>query len=163
MRAAALTFLIASCGLPSESAAPSWRPIRVIGEGERGVLLACRDVEVSRPLDGPLRIESGDEWQALRSVFVARTERRDELPFTDFRGGYVFALPLDPGLSSVGVVVSSEEGVDVVTVDVERRQHRRQVSRMCLLRLSRRPNQLAVVFRDQQVHAERTVAIYSPK
>ena len=118
---------------------------------------------MSRPLDGPLRIESGDEWQALRSVFVARTERRDELPFTDFRGGYVFALPLDPGLSSVGVVVSSEEGVDVVTVDVERRQHRRQVSRMCLLRLSRRPNQLAVVFRDQQVHAERTVAIYSPK
>jgi len=156
-------FWIAACGLPSESAIPSWRPIRVIGDGERGVLLACRDADVSRPLDGPLRIESGREWQALRSEFVAGTERRDELPFADFRGGYVVALPLDPGLRSVGVVVSSEEGVDVVTVDVERRQPDRQASRVCLLRLSRRPNQLAVVVRDQQVNAERTVAIYSPK
>ena len=74
------------------------------------------------------------------------------------------AVPLGTGLRSKQVVVSSEEGVDVVTVDVEdRAEQAAERSGVAILLLGRRPNQLAVVVRDQQRGRERTAAVYSPE
>jgi hypothetical protein len=67
------------------------------------------------------------------------------------------ALPASAAL--VGIVVSSEEGVDVLTLDVDQQGTGHQRSRACLLRLSRRSCQMALVVRDQRLGEERTVAV----
>ena len=73
-------------------------------------------------------------------------------------------VPVAGGMRCRGVVVSSEEGVDVVTIDVEGEvAMARSAPRVALLQLKRRPNQVAVVVRDEAQGAERTVLIYSPR
>ena len=68
------------------------------------------------------------------------------------------AVPVPRGKALVGIVVSSEEGVDVITLDFAARDVSATV---CLLRLSHRSCQMAIIVRDQQVGAEGTVAVFS--
>lgn len=97
-----------------------------------------------------------------------------ERPSSPFDAAYVVVIPLALGSQCRGVVVSSEEGVDVVTVDVvtvdvvtddaaEGASGAPRRPSVALLRLGRRPNQVAVVLRDEVQGRERTAWIYSPR
>lgn len=169
MRVASLVLvaLWAACGRPAPMWSPgrlSRTPVRIVGEGERGVVLSCSDQVTARRLQEPVRVEDVAGWRALCAACAGGLARAADAPITSFKDDYVVAVPLSAGVGSRQVVVSSEEGVDVVTVDVEARvEQTAGRAGVALLLLGRRPNQLAVVVRDQQRGTERTAAIYSPE
>lgn len=155
MRCYALAAVLAGCAAP-----PPSPPVRVLGEGHAGLVRACSVVDVARPLDGPRRVSSAAEWRALRGAAGGSGLARPA-PFEPLDEALV-VVPLSPALALRGVEVSTEEGVDVVTVDVEPAAAAGRAARVGLLRIGRRPCQLAVVVRDQARGAERTVAVYPP-
>ena len=169
MRVASLVMIAlwAACG----RSVPMWSPermsripLRIFGDGERGVVLSCSDHVIVRPLQEPTRVVDVAEWRAMCAACAGGLSRAADEPITSFEDDYVVAVPLGTGLRCKQVVVSSEEGVDVVTVDVEdRAEQAAERSGVAILLLGRRPNQLAVVVRDQQRGRERTAAVYSPE
>lgn len=139
-------------------------PIRVVGDGESGVALSCSHHVAAVMLQQPVRVDNVAEWRVMCETCAGGLARAAEAPIASFDDDYVVAVPLGAGLSPRQVVVSSEEGVDVVTVDVEdgAAQATKEFG-VAILLLGRRPNQLAVVVRDQERGTERTAAIYSPE
>jgi len=145
-------FLLLLTGCSSALPAP---PVRVVGDGVEGLIRACEVASVAQALDEVFLAASEREWRQLRAAVGA------PLPaLAEFSVERVVALPL-PGDVALGhVEVSSEEGVDVVTADVAPAAAPASAPRLVLLRVLRRPCQLAVVLRDDVRGAERTLAVY---
>ena len=153
MRALLLAVLSASCSV--SRGAP---PVRVVREGQPGLVLACSLVEVDRALAEARCATAAREWRAL-------CERagglQDAAPASvDFFSERLVVVPVPFDVDMQQVEVSSEEGVDVVTVDVAPAERSAPRPRVALLRLQRRSCQLAVVLRDDVRGAERTLAVY---
>lgn len=169
MRRVALVLiaLLGACGRPASVWSPervSRTPIRVVGDGEPGVVLSCSDHVAAQRLQQPLRVLDVAAWRALCLACRGHLTSSADAPIASFEDDYVVAVPLGVGLCSRQVVVSSEEGVDVVTVDVQDSADRAPARNgVTILLLRRRPNQLAVVVRDQERGTERTAAVYSPE
>lgn len=164
MRAALLGLFAAACAAPSPEIAPRDVGIRVVGDGQAGVVLGCRERLVGAPLDRPQRIADAAGWRVLCASVAGELASAGARSPTSFDATYLVAVPVAGGMRCRGVVVSSEEGVDVVTIDVESEiAMARPAPRVALLQLKRRPNQVAVVVRDEAQGAERTVLIYSPR
>ncbi|MEC8253189.1 MAG: hypothetical protein VX044_08260 [Planctomycetota bacterium] len=163
MRAALLGLVTAACAAPSPEVSPRDVGIRVVGDGQAGVVLECRERLVGAPLDRPQRVADAAGWRALCASVAGEMAPAGARPPVSFEATYLVAVPIAGGMRCRGVVVSSEEGVDVVTIDVERQvAMARRAPRVAMLQLKRRPNQVAVVVRDEAQGAERTVLIYSP-
>lgn len=132
-------------------------PCTIVGDGEHGVLLGnqvvtCLGAAVSA------RAADADQWSSLCRQFGGELAAmaHDAIDFANEQRVLV-ALPASAAL--IGIVVSSEEGVDVLTLDVDQAATGDQRSRACLLRLSRRSCQMALVVRDQRLGEEHTVAV----
>lgn len=152
MRMCALALLVMTCacaGAPSGGV-----PVAVVGDGEHGVLLA-HEVLVGVAADSACRRAVDDEqFDSLqRSVAQVRAGQRP-----DFDEVQVVFAPLGAGVRLTGIVVSSEEGVDVVTLDVEPADGAAQA---CLMRLARRECQMAIIVRNQPTGQERTEAVFA--
>tara|TARA_R110002096_G_scaffold51632_13_gene134943 strand:- start:587 stop:1060 length:474 start_codon:yes stop_codon:yes gene_type:complete len=132
-------------------------PIAVVGDGEHGVLLA-HEVLAHHDVGAVCgRATDLEQWQQLcRSFAKTLAKRAQHEP--DFDDEQVVMVPLPPLAALTGIVVSSEEGVDVLTLDVALQDVPRTA---CLLRMSRRACQMAVILRDQQSGLESTVAVFS--
>ena len=155
MRALLLAVLSASCSVP-----PTAPPVRVVREGQPGLVLACSVVDVGLELSEARCATADREWRAL-------CERVDGLQgaapaSVDFFSERLVVVPVPTGVDMQQVEVSSEEGVDVVTLDVAPAEDAPVRPRVALLRLQRRSCQLAVVLRDDVRGAERTLAVYPP-
>lgn len=148
-----LVLLVCSCTMPS----PLSVPVDVVGDGEHGVLLHHAIVSAKQG-SGCRRATDDDEWHALRRElgheFASRVASDG-----DFTTGQFVAVRLPGEAQLVGIVVSSEEGVDVLTLDIKPGDQ--TTSQACLLRLSRRRCQIAIILRDQNRGEERTLAVYS--
>jgi len=145
-----LAWLMCSCAVPV--------PVDVVGDGEQGVVLACNVLAAT--VDACHRATDDEAWVALC----------DELggDFASLAGDSLdseqrIVVPLAPGMLLLGIVVSSEEGVDVITVDVTGGDVHSTgpASSGCLLRVDRRMCQIAIVLRDPEQATERTLAVYS--
>ena len=145
--------LVGSCASPSPVAVP----VTVMGDGEDGVVLG-HAVHLGSSVDGLRYAGQGSDWPAFR-----RAGRGDyasvlvEEP--DFQLEQWVAVPVPGGERVTGIVVQSEEGVDVVTIDIE--AGGAAPSGVCLLRLSRRKCQIAIVLRDQGRGREQTLTVLS--
>ena len=136
-------------------------PLRVVGDGEHGVIIGQRVLEVPSDSVACVRATDAEQWQSLRSQFGGGFMQLSE-DYADFGEQHVMALRLPHGAVPIEIVVSSEEGVDVVTVDIALRDHADQVSSMaCLFHMERRSCQTAVVMRDLLKGNERTIAVFS--
>ena len=169
MRAPLLALLAAACAAPSSTRIWSATAARVVGDGEPGVVLGWRACHVAAPLAAPLRVADAAGWRSMCAALAGELAPLAEQPSSPFDAAYVVVIPLALGRQCRGVVVSSEEGVDVVTVDVVTGDAAEGASgaprrpSVALLRLGRRPNQVAVVLRDEVQGRERTAWIYSPR
>lgn len=138
------------------ASAPSSVPVEVVGDGEHGVLRQ-HAVVPTRAFPVCMRATDDDEWSAVEQELGAGV-----LPAAiagrDFAIEQIVAVPLSGEVQLLGIVVSSEEGVDVLTLDVGRAQPRGP--RACLLHLGRRTCQVAIILRDQERGMERTLAVY---
>ena len=142
-------------------------PVAVVGDGEVGVLLVHEVLPVSggaltrgAPTSGEAmcrRATEVEHWPQLCELFGGALATRGEFN-PGFDDQQFVAVSLPPGTGLTGIVVSSEEGVDVITLDVEAGD---VPGAVCLLQLSRRPCQVAIILRDQQLGQERTVAVFS--
>lgn len=152
MRALVLALVLSCCCW-----SPPALPIRVVGDGEHGVVLAHAQVSAIEPLAGVVRVTSAAELRELSRALGAPPAAVAGL---DFYEECLVAVPLDAAVAPRAIEVSSEEGVDVVILDVEPRSPPGQAASVSLLRIARRPCQLAVVMRDQVQGRERTLAVY---
>lgn len=152
MRAVASCLLLSACW-----SGPAPLPIVVVGDGEAGVVRAHALATSSSPLAAPLYVTSE---AGLRELSRALGEAAPAAGSLDFYDERLVAVPLDPSTAPRAVEVSSEEGVDVVILDVEPAPARPRSAAVSLLTVARRPCQLAVVLRDQVRGLERTVAVY---
>jgi hypothetical protein len=150
---AVLTLLVCSCATP----VPLSLPIDVVGDGEHGVVL-LQTILVANPDTACRRATDGDEWWRLR-VQMGWEVSSLAADYVDFAVEQLVVVPLPIGSQLLGTVVSSEEGVDVVTLDIQRCDQR--IPQACLMRLSRRTCQIAIILRDQEAGEERTLAVYS--
>ena len=153
MRVSSLAVVLIGC-----SVQPDPQPVRVDGEGVRGLVRTCEVVEVARPLGEIRYAASVREWRELRESVGGLDAFR--APAGDFLAERLIAVPLTRGIALSHVEVSSEEGVDVVTVDVAPVAQAATAERAALLFVARRPCQLAVVLRDDVRGAEQTLAVY---
>lgn len=149
---ALLAWLLCSCAIPVAV------PVEVVGDGERGVVLAS-GVHAGGLTDCQ-RATDDDQWAELCGGLggAFRAMAAENL---DFEQRVV--VPLAAGMQLIGIVVSSEEGVDVITLDVVGGDvHSTEpATSACLLRLDRRTCQIAIILRDPEQGAERTLAVYS--
>lgn len=158
-----MTLLLGACS----ASAALVVPVAVVGDGEVGVLLVHEVLPASggaptsgAPTSGAAmcrRATEVEHWAELCELFGGALAPRGELN-PGFDGQQFVAVSLPPGTGLTGIVVSSEEGVDVITLDVEAGD---VPGAVCLLQLSRRPCQLAIIVRDQQLGQEHTVAVFS--
>jgi hypothetical protein len=158
-----MTLLLGACS----ASAALVVPVIVVGDGEVGVLLVHEVLPASggvptsgAPTSGAAmcrRATEVEHWAELCELFGGALAPRGELN-PGFDGQQFVAVSLPPGTGLTGIVVSSEEGVDVITLDVEAGD---VPGAVCLLQLSRRPCQLAIIVRDQQLGQEHTVAVFS--
>ena len=137
-------------------------PVTIVGDGESDVLLAheicpASNGALARSAEACKRASEVEHWAELSDLMGGALAARspDEMGFED-RQFVAVALPTCAAL--VGIVVSSEEGVDVITLDVTAGDVPGSV---CLLQMSRRMCQMAIILRDQQLGKEHTVAVYS--
>lgn len=137
-------------------------PIRVVGDGEHGVVVSHEELWPAHPPKAPRRVVDRSEWRAICQHHGGALEGREE-PGLDWYDEYYVVVPIELGVWPVAIEVSSEEGVDVVTVDVGHRPGPEPVACISLLRLRHRDHQLAVVVRNERLGEERTVAIYDPE
>jgi hypothetical protein len=136
-------------------------PLRVVGDGEHGVIIGQHVLAVPFDSVACVRATEVEQWQSLRSQFGGGFTQLPE-DYVDFGEQHVMAIRLPRGAVPIEIVVSSEEGVDVVTVDIELRDHADEMSLMaCLFRMERRSCQTAVVIRDLLNGSERTIAVFS--
>ena len=158
-----MTLLLGACS----ASAALVVPVAVVGDGEVGVLLVHEVLPASggaptsgAPTSGAAmcrRATEVEHWAELCELVGGALAPRGELN-PGFDGQQFVAVSLPPGTGLTGIVVSSEEGVDVITLDVEAGD---VPGAVCLLQLSRRPCQLAIIVRDQQLGQEHTVAVFS--
>lgn len=158
-----MTLLLGACS----ASAALVVPVAIVGDGEVGVLLVHEVLPASggaptsgAPTSGAAmcrRATEVEHWAELCELFGGALAPRGELN-PGFDGQQFVAVSLPPGTGLTGIVVSSEEGVDVITLDVEAGD---VPGAVCLLQLSRRPCQLAIIVRDQQLGQEHTVAVFS--
>lgn len=143
-------------------------PVTVVGDGEDGVLLSATVVPCRSNVGACERAANAYEWRALRARFAFTSEESPsvvDLSTVDLFLEQVVVASLPEGAGLTGIVVSSEEGVDVVTLDVVN-PHSSQAEGVaesgtcCFLRIARRPCQLAVILRDQEHGLERTLAVF---
>ena len=136
-------------------------PISVVGDGEHGVMLGQQVFEVPLAPVACLRATGVDQWQSLRRQLGGGLMQLPE-EYADFGEQHLIAIRLPSGAVPIEVVISSEEGVDVVTVDIALRGQPGEVSASaCLFRMAPRSCQTAVVMRDLLSGQERTVAVFS--
>lgn len=109
----------------------------------------------------PRRIVDRSEWRAICQHYGGALRGREE-PDLDWYDECLVIVPIELGVHPVGVVVSSEEGVDVVTIDVDERRGPEPVACLSVLRIRHREHQLAVVVRNERLGGERTVAVFDP-
>lgn len=133
----------------------------MVGDGERGVVRSHEELWPAHVPAKPRRIVDRSEWRAICQHFGGALQGREE-PGLDWYDEYLVVVPIALGVKPCGLVVSSEEGVDVVTIDVAHRPGPEPVACISLLRLQHREHQLAVVVRNEQLGEERTVAVFDP-
>lgn len=136
---------------PAEPSAP-W-----FDECARALVLAVTPVAVT-PVAAPTCAEAGSsfEWRELsRALGVDAGALPDG--FAGFAVERLVALAWPTGTGLVRIEGASEEGVDVLTFVARPVPGGVAGPNGCLARLPRRPNQLAVVWRDGG--GERTVAV----
>lgn len=147
-----LIVLVGSCAGP----VPSSLPVAVVGDGEHGVVLH-QAILSAKPAIRCARATDDDEWLQLRRQMGWQVAS-PAADYADFAVEQLVAVPLPAGWQLLGTVVSSEEGVDVVTLDIQPCERRN--SQVCLMRLGRRSCQIAIILRDQEAGEERTLAVY---
>lgn len=143
--------LLASCAAPD---VPSFVPIEVVGDGERIVgLWEFGEVD---DLTRCLRAADDEEWRQLCATAGMR------MPDVALGWAQRILVPMPGAMDLRGIVISSEEGVDVITLDVTGGSvHSTAPARhACLLHVASRECQIAVVLRDQERGEERTVAVF---
>lgn len=148
-----MALLLGACRAP----AALFVPVAVVGDGEADVLLAHEILPLASGEAFCCRASEADHWAPLCDAFGDAMAMRAE-PVPGFDDQQFVALSLPPGSGLTGIVISSEEGVDVITLDLEVGDSPRVG---CLLQMSRRTCQMAIVVRDQQLGEERTVAVFS--
>jgi len=156
MRWLFLALLLVACSSPK----PSF-PIRVVGDGEHGVVREHEELWPAHVPPEPRRIVDRSEWRAICQHYGGVLRGREE-PGLDWYDEFFVVVPIELGVAPVALEVSSEEGVDVVTIDVDRRPGPEPVACISLLRLTHREHQLAVVVRNERLGEERTVAVFDP-
>lgn len=137
-------------------------PVTIVGDGELDVLLAH---EIYPASDGALassaetckRASASEHWAEVSDLIGGALAARSPLEM-GFEDRQYVAVALPASAELVGIVVSSEEGVDVITLDVTSGDVPGSV---CLLQMSRRMCQMAIILRDQQMGKEHTVAVFS--
>ena len=137
-------------------------PVTIVGDGELDVLLAH---EIYPASDGALassaetckRASASEHWAEVSDLIGGALAARSPLEM-GFEDRQYVAVALPASAELVGIVVSSEEGVDVITLDVTSGDVPGSV---CLLQMSRRMCQMAIILRDQQLGKEHTVAVFS--
>lgn len=157
-----MTLLLGACSAPAALVVP----VAVVGDGESDVLLAHEVLPASGGALTRGALASGkamcrrasevEHWAELCEMFGSVLATRSELN-PGFDDQQFVAVSLPSGAELTGIVVSSEEGVDVITLDVEAGG---VSGALCLLQLSRRSCQIAIIVRDQQLGRERTVAVF---
>jgi hypothetical protein len=158
MRTLSMALLLGACSAPTQL----FVPVAVVGDGEADVLLAH---EVLPAITGESffwRASEPEHWAPLCHAFGDAMAARVE-PAPSFDDQQFVGLSLPPGVGLTGIVISSEEGVDVITLDVITLDIAAGDSPGlgCLLQMSRRTCQMAIIVRAQQLGEERTVAVLS--
>ncbi|MFT4512520.1 MAG: hypothetical protein ACI89X_003620 [Planctomycetota bacterium] len=148
-----IALLFGACHVPAALAVP----VDVVADGEFGVVIAHEVLDHSSVGEVCQRAASYRQWLELCESYDDTLAKRDPRE-PNFNDEQLVMVSLPPMTVLTGIVVSSEEGVDVITLDVGLRGVSRTA---CLLRMSRRSCQMAIVVRDQQGGAERTVAVFS--
>lgn len=136
-------------------------PVRVVGDGEAGVVVSHQEVWSAHALASPRKVTDASEWRAVCQHYGGALAGWQE-PGLQWYDEYLVVVPIGPGVAPIAVEVSSEEGVDVVTIDVAHRPGPDPAACVSLLRLRHRQQQLAVVVRHEGLGEERTVAVYDP-
>ena len=139
-------------------------PIAVVGDGEDGVVLQHQVVAVAAGAPAVDRATEAGQWAELRRQIgggLLASNWPSNWPI-DWSQQQMLLVVLPAAKELTGIVVSSEEGVDVITLDVAAVvSAKATAATACVLRLGRRPCQLAVVVRDQQAGDEQTVAMFA--
>ena len=138
--------------------------IRVVGEGADDLVAAHARVGVARAPERALWIGAPEPWRAARERLGGELSEADLAP-RDWYDEVLVVVPLPAGSLPSAVVVGTEEGVDVVTVDVAAAaaQASPDARSVSLLRVRRSGRQLAAVVRDQQRGSEQTVGVFLPR
>lgn len=156
MRRVALCLLLsASACRPFAAAQPS---VPTLDERARELVLAVGPFGWA-PVAAPLCVDAATarDW---RERCIALGGDASALPegFSGFAVERLVALAWPPGAGLVRIEGASEEGVDVLTFVAGPVPGGGVGANGCLARLPRRPNQLAVVWRDGS--GERTLAVF---
>lgn len=109
---------------------------------------------------GPARCALLRDDAALSAFLHELSIRVADVPIRCERGFDVLAV-LTEDLDGTDVWLATEEGVDVVTLVLPATSGPGGTSRLHLLALARRSNQLAVVLREASHRGERTLAVFA--
>ena len=134
-------------------------PIRiaVVGDGVADVVRACTAVSLRAVPPVAERFVDDDSFGAGSERYAGDLAGHAA---PDWFEDCLVLVPLRSAERATGLVVSSEEGVDVVTIDVAARKEPAPAAPAILLRVARRSCQLAIVVRDFAAGTERTVGIF---
>jgi hypothetical protein len=158
MRWLSWPLLLAACAPIS----PLQAPVRVVGEGAPDLVVEHVCVGVERAPERALRVVEVEEWRAL-TARLGGALARTQVVEADLYDALLVVVPLPEGRRPAAVVVGTEEGVDVVTVDVKASAVPKGAPAVSLLRLRRAGRQLAVVVRDEARGAEQTLGVFLPR
>ncbi len=136
--------------------------IRVVGEGAGDLVAAHACLGVARAPERALWIGAPENWRAARERLGGELSEAELAPL-DWYDEVLVVIPLPAGSLPSAVVVGTEEGVDVVTVDVAAVPASSGARSVSLLRIRRSGRQLAAVVRDQQRGSEQTVGVFLPR
>ncbi|MFT7534133.1 MAG: hypothetical protein ACI85K_000078 [Hyphomicrobiaceae bacterium] len=153
MRTLSMALLLGACSAPTQL----FVPVAVVGDGEADVLLAHEVLPAFTGESFCWRASEPEHWAPLCHAFGDAMAARVE-PAPSFDDQQFVGLSLPPGMGLTGIVISSEEGVDVITLDIAAGD---SPGVGCLLQMSRRTCQMAIIVRDQQLGEERTAAVLS--
>lgn len=135
-------------------------PVRVVGDGRDDGLLEvrrCRGV-AARAACGLAR--DAESWRDLRAAFGGEVAELGP-DYVVFAGEQVVVVPLGAGRAPGGVVVSSEEGVDVLTIDAVAGAPGQ--CEALVLHVEPFAAQVAIVRRDRVDGSERTLLVFSSR
>ena len=97
MRAALFGLVAAACAGPSPGIAPRDVVIRVVGDGQAGVVLGCRERLVGAPLERPQRIADAAGWRALCASVAGELASAGARPPISFDATYLVVVPVAGG------------------------------------------------------------------